>query len=67
MIFPSAVVAVERAADDGADFDGAAEGLEYVEPPLVDEQPASAMIANAVPATDILSLERVFMVKILSL
>jgi hypothetical protein len=67
MISPRELRAVERAAEVGAGFDGAAEGLEYVEPPVVDEQPASATIANAVPATDIARLDRVFMVGILSL
>jgi hypothetical protein len=67
MIFPRALLAVVSAVDDGADVDGAAEGLEYVEPPVVDEQPARATIANALPATDIMSLERVFIVRILSL
>jgi hypothetical protein len=65
MIFPRAVLAVER-SDDGADFDGAAAGLDEVEPLFVDEQPASVTIANAVPATEIMSLERVFTVQILS-
>jgi hypothetical protein len=66
MIFPRELLAVVRAADDGADLDGAAEGLEYVEPPVVDEQPARVTIANAVPTTDIMSLERVFTAQILS-